>query len=58
VLTGGTPEHVSELWQRARSQILTPGQAGWDDARGAWQAAVDQRPDPYGVMHATHPIRP
>jgi FAD/FMN-containing dehydrogenase len=35
---------VRDLRDRIAGDVVLPGDDGWDDARGAWNLAVDQRP--------------
>ncbi|RZI92853.1 MAG: FAD-binding protein, partial [Microbacterium sp.] len=35
---------LEELRAGARGRVVLPGDAGWDDARRAWQLLVDQQP--------------
>lgn len=37
-------ESFDELRGAVRGQVVTPGEADWDQARRAWNLAVDQRP--------------
>lgn len=37
-------EAFEELRERLRGRLLTPDETGWDDARRAWNLAVDQHP--------------
>src|SRR5262249_40038344 len=37
-------------------RILTPGDPGWDDARRAWDLAVDQRPAAIAVPRSAHDV--
>ena len=36
---------VAELAARMRGSVVTPADEGWDEARQAWNLAVDQRPE-------------
>ena len=35
---------VASLQDAVRGRVVLPGEPGWDDARAAWNLAVDQRP--------------
>ena len=43
---------VERLRERVRGTVVTPGDAQWDDARRAWNLALDQRPEL--VVQAAH----
>ena len=43
-MTGGRIAELERLRAGARGRVLLPGDAGWDDARRAWQLLVDQQP--------------
>src|SRR5687768_5404544 len=36
---------VERLRERVLGGVVTPGDASWDDARRAWNLALDQRPE-------------
>jgi FAD/FMN-containing dehydrogenase len=44
LLTATTAHQPSELRAAMTGRVVAPGEAGWDDARQAWNLAVDQRP--------------
>src|SRR3954449_10186591 len=45
MLTTQTLEvHAEALRARLTGQLVLPGEDGWDEARGAWNLAVDQQP--------------
>lgn len=37
-------EELAHLGSRIAGRVLSPGEPGWDEARAAWNLAVDQRP--------------
>lgn len=37
-------EELARLGERIVGRVVSPGEPGWDDARTAWNLAVDQRP--------------
>jgi FAD/FMN-containing dehydrogenase len=37
-------EEFAPLRQRVAGDVVTPGDASWDEARAAWNLAADQRP--------------
>jgi hypothetical protein len=39
-----TPDSVADLVAAIRGRVVAPGDPGWDEARQAWNLAVDQRP--------------
>jgi len=43
-MTGGLIAELERLRAGVRGRVLLPGDAGWDDARRAWQLLVDQQP--------------
>jgi FAD/FMN-containing dehydrogenase len=43
-LISRTTHHVAELRAAMTGLVVAPGEAGWDEARRAWNLAVDQRP--------------
>jgi FAD/FMN-containing dehydrogenase len=44
VATGGAASAFRTLGSRLTGDVVVPDDAGWDDARQAWNLAVDQRP--------------
>jgi len=44
LMTGGLGLDVQDLRARLAGTIAAPGDSGWDDARRAWNLAIDQRP--------------
>src|SRR4051812_9661738 len=44
LMTGGLGLDLQELRARLAGTVAAPGDASWDDARQAWNLAVDQRP--------------
>ncbi|MDP9244190.1 MAG: FAD-binding oxidoreductase [Chloroflexota bacterium] len=44
LLAGLTREHVDRLRQTFDDEVITPGDAGYDDARRVWNAIFDRRP--------------
>jgi FAD/FMN-containing dehydrogenase len=57
-----TTEHpAEELRARVAGSVVVPGDAGWDEARRAWNLAVDQLPElvalPEGVLDVAEIVR-
>jgi FAD/FMN-containing dehydrogenase len=44
LMTGGTSLDLQELRSRLAGTVTAPGDPTWDEARQAWNLAVDQRP--------------
>jgi FAD/FMN-containing dehydrogenase len=44
LMTGGLGLDVQDLRSRVAGTIAAPGDPGWDEARQAWNLAIDQRP--------------
>lgn len=44
------PASIARLRARLRGEVTGPDDAGWDEARQAWNLAIDQRP--WAVVHA------
>ncbi len=42
--TGSLREELTHLDARIAGRVVSPGEPGWDEARTAWNLAVDQRP--------------
>ena len=55
VLVASAPAGVdiAALRRRIRGDVVTPGEAGWDEARQAWNLPVDRHPAL--VIHAESP---
>ena len=43
---------IRMLRMRLEGEIVLPGEAGWDEARRAWNLAVDQRPYAVGLVES------
>src|SRR5881397_2337610 len=51
-IAGLASPDVSELRSRLAGDLYTPGDDGWDEARQAWNLAVDQRPTAVAVVES------
>jgi FAD/FMN-containing dehydrogenase len=50
-------EHLAALATTLEGSVLLPGDAGWDDARQAWNLAVDQHPSAIARPRSVRDIR-
>lgn len=52
-----TPSAVAALVGQLDGTVLLPGDAGWDDARAAWNLAVDQQPSAIVYPRSVREVR-